>query len=248
MQQQQRKESLNLANGGKGGPGGAGKGSSKLIAALIIAAIVGGYFWFKSPTSAPAPAQQAVVTQASLPKAINEVPGTVQKFDLAQALAKAQAAPKGSDEAARLEEAKTYMASAQKVIDQALKETSGEVIVIADTSGSMNGDMLKVAQVNTYLSSLSTSRPVTVLWVDDAMRGFEQLTPGSPGQWIGGGGTSLQPGFDFLAKKGVRPGLLIYLTDGHCTNFPANPGYPVMWMLVSPAGGFNAPWGVKVGK
>lgn len=230
---------------GKGGPGG-GKGPTKLLVGLLCAAALGGFLWMKSPTPAPTP--QAPAVQASQPKAINEVPGTVQKFDLGQELAKAQAATKGSDEAANFEEAKTFMAKNQAVIDQALKETTGEIIVIADTSGSMNSDLSKVALVDAYLAGISATRPVTALWVDDGVRGFEQLTPGNAGHWVGGGGTSLQPGFDFLAKKGVRPGLVIYLTDGHCTDFPANPGYPVVWMLVRSSSFFKAPWGVTAGQ
>jgi hypothetical protein len=248
MQRQQSNNAKLDLGRGKNGPTGGGKGFTKLFVGLVCAAALGGFLWLKSPAPTPAPPTQTPISQSGQQRAINEVPGTVQKFDLGQMLAKAQAAPKGTDEAKSFDEAKTYMAQNLAVIDQALKETSGEIIVIADTSGSMNSDVSKVGIVNAYLAGASATRPVTVLWVDDAMRGFEQLAPGNSGHWVGGGGTSLKPGFDYLAKKGVQPGLVIYLTDGHCTDFPANPGYPVLWMLVRSSGHFKAPWGVTAGQ
>lgn len=46
------------------------------------------------------------------------------------------------------------------------------------------------------------------------------------------GGTSFHPPFKRLAKEGVTPQYMIYLTDGHA-DFPPEPDYPVIWVITT---------------
>ncbi len=58
----------------------------------------------------------------------------------------------------------------------------------------------------------------------------------------GGGGTSFVPVFDEVAKMGVTPDALLYLTDGYGAHAP-EPTYPVIWGNISTPGSVKYPYG-----
>ena len=57
----------------------------------------------------------------------------------------------------------------------------------------------------------------------------------------GGGGTSFIPVFDEIARLGLEPEALVYLTDGMGTFPRTEPKYHVIWGNVYPAAKY--PWG-----
>lgn len=248
MQQSQKtKGNMNLAGGSKGGstPGG-GKGFTKLLVGIVCAAAVGGFLWMKSPSSTVTTTGTQIIKIQTQPRSqIVEIHGQNEKYDLGATLAAYKSAKQGSMELQAFEEAQQYLQKNKGVIDQAIQETQGQIVVIGDTSLSMGSDLAKVGTVNAYLASLTAARPVTAIWVDDEVEGVEQLKPGYIGNPIGGGGTSFVPGFEYIEKNGIKPGLVIYITDGYCNSFPSNkPNYPVLWMIVGQESRFHAPWGV----
>lgn len=230
------------------------KGTKKagLIAICLVIAALSYGFWHKTNetkvTEIPNLHQPVISQQQN--KFKTELPGVIKKQDLSGILNRFKNAKPGSDEQKAYLEAENYIsekAQTRITLDRAIRETSGPILVIADTSGSMESDIAKVATTNLYLSGLSASRPVTVIYVDSEVRGYEQLSPGQAGSAIGGGSTSFKPGFEFLQAQGAMPGLVVYVTDGECSYFPADPGYPVLWMLVRPSQLFTPPFGVVAG-
>jgi len=57
----------------------------------------------------------------------------------------------------------------------------------------------------------------------------------------GGGGTSFVPVFDEIAKLGLEPDALVYLTDGMGAFPNQKPSYPVIWGNIWPTSTY--PWG-----
>lgn len=228
---------------------GKTKGKQAWIAAVVVAGLAFGGWWY-SHIGQPSNSTPAQVTaqQASSAPAVKEVPGAMRKIDVAAQLKQDQNAPVGTEARKVYEAAIAQINQVKPTIDKALSETTGPVVVISDTSGSMGNEIETTAAVNQYLSGISAVRPVTAIYVDDQVRGIEQLAPGYPGVLVGGGVTSFVPGFAHLAGQGARPGLAIYVTDGLCSDFPADPGYPVLWLLVRPSLGFRPPFGVVAGQ
>lgn len=123
---------------------------------------------------------------------------------------------------------------------------AGDVIVVADTSGSIGE-----AELNRFFSELDdilmTCNPSSViLWGCDAKIGSEfylQAGDSLREQKIdlkGGGGTSFIPPFEKVEHDGHRPSALIYFTD-MCGPFPSDePEYPVIWCRTTKQ---DPPWG-----
>jgi predicted metal-dependent peptidase len=220
-----------------------GKSKTTVSAAVLVAVLAVGGWWYSRPAHPPS---AAVVTN-QWTQGVKEVPGAIQSVDLAAKMQADRQAVVGTEARRLYDEAIAHIAQARGVLDKALRETTGPVVALADTSGSMGRDIEKVGTTNQYLSGISATRPVTAIYVDDQVRAVEQLRPGYPGVLVGGGITSFRPGFEYVATSGIRPGLLVYVTDGLCSDFPADPGYPVLWLLVRPAPGFKPPFGVVIG-
>ncbi len=123
-------------------------------------------------------------------------------------------------------------------------EAPGPVVVAVDTSASIAPAMLQamaaeLARLHALLAE------VTVL-VADAQVHVHVPARDLPaflraGRFPGGGGTSHEPVFRWLAERRLQPDLFIGLTDLH-SQFPViPPPFPVLW-VVPPAHG-KAPWG-----
>lgn len=61
----------------------------------------------------------------------------------------------------------------------------------------------------------------------------------------GRGGTDLRPPFDYVKEHNIRPGCLVYLTDGWGPAPAEPPPYPVLWALTTD-GDKPAPWGLEL--
>lgn len=112
------------------------------------------------------------------------------------------------------------------------KEQLGEIVIAIDTSGS-TWDM-QATFMSEIIALLSECKPAKtwVIWCDASIQKVEELDQYSPFKPSshGGGGTSFVPPFEFLAKEGIEPSCMIYLTDLY-GDFPeSSPDYPVMWV------------------
>jgi predicted metal-dependent peptidase len=113
---------------------------------------------------------------------------------------------------------------------------AGTVVVACDTSGSIGEKELNMflAEMAGIMSDVRP-RELIVMWCDaeinrvdycDEEGDIEDLRCKGT---LGGGGTSFIPVFDEIAKRGLEPDALVYLTDLMGT-FPAQaPEYPVIW-------------------
>ena len=114
-------------------------------------------------------------------------------------------------------------------------EETGNVILIIDTSGSIDDELIKqfAGEVQEILNIFKI--PLTIIYCDDRVRSVQYLEPDDEIKLEphGGGGTDFIPGFDFIAENDLTPSAVVYLTDGYCYSFPENPAYPVLWAIYS---------------
>jgi predicted metal-dependent peptidase len=126
-------------------------------------------------------------------------------------------------------------------------ETVGDIIMIVDTSMSINqvllnkfgGEMQEV--VNTF------GKGFTVVYVDAKVQSHEYVEPDGPVDLhpSGGGGTDFKPGFEWIDAHDLKPKAVVYFTDGECNSFPEIPDYPVLWATYGKRE-FNPPFGEVV--
>jgi predicted metal-dependent peptidase len=64
-----------------------------------------------------------------------------------------------------------------------------------------------------------------------------------PRQLRGGGGTAFAPAFEWIAREGLRPDVLVYFTDAEGEFPAAAPPYPVLWLVKGRAA---VPWGERI--
>jgi predicted metal-dependent peptidase len=125
-----------------------------------------------------------------------------------------------------------------------LETLSGEsvkVYVAIDTSGSIDGELLRIflSEVQGILNAYPHLK-CDLYYADAAVYGPYKVEPDRPMPAPkGGGGTSFVPFFDSITKSDDRQtaGLAIYLTDGY-GDFPAShPEIPTLWVVT--AGGLD---------
>lgn len=107
----------------------------------------------------------------------------------------------------------------------------GCTILIVDTSGSIDGDLINrfAAEVQEITSVFNI--PLSVMYVDTTVQFIQEIEPDDQIRLTpkGGGGTDFKPGFDFIEEHGLDPEVVIYMTDGACFSFPSSPSYDVLW-------------------
>lgn len=116
---------------------------------------------------------------------------------------------------------------------EGLEEDSLEVMVVIDTSGSLDTDMLE--QFLTEVRSIARAYPyvrVTLWSADTQLYGPYDLEDTVTLE--GGGGTDFRPAFARLEEEIPAPQLLVYLTDGY-GNFPeeAPSGTDILWVVTA---------------
>jgi len=129
----------------------------------------------------------------------------------------------------------------------------GTVVMVGDTSGSIDyregrvGDKF-LSEMAGLLEELRPKRLV-LIWCDADVHQVDEVEDACDIDTIrsksmgGGGGTSFVPPFEEVAKMGLDPDALIYLTDGYGT-FPSHaPSYPVLWGSISAYGDVKYPFG-----
>jgi predicted metal-dependent peptidase len=110
-----------------------------------------------------------------------------------------------------------------------------EVVVAVDTSGSVSSRELDqfAAELSAILESCAET--VHLLYCDTRVaraRTVQRQDLPLILEPIGGGGTDFRPAYDWVARQGIQPLCMIYLTDLACNRFPAPPAYPVLWACV----------------
>ena len=114
-------------------------------------------------------------------------------------------------------------------------EAMGTLALMIDTSGSL--DTISLDRLWGEMRSLVQDvRPVslTVIQCDMAVQSVEEYDPDDlPSEMDakGRGGTSFIPAFEAVNELSTTPACALYFTDGDCSKFPDEPGYPVLWVL-----------------
>ena len=113
-----------------------------------------------------------------------------------------------------------------------VKEGLQEIVVVVDTSGSIDLEML--AQFAGELTAVVEDvRPekVHVVYCDTRIAHTDEFGPNDEIKLEakGRGGTDFRPPFEWVEEQGIDPACLVYLTDMECTKFPDEPNYPVLW-------------------
>jgi predicted metal-dependent peptidase len=116
-----------------------------------------------------------------------------------------------------------------------LKENTGEIAVVIDTSGSISTKMLEefVAEINEILTTIHPEK-LHVINCDTKVTSHQEYTGYDSEVSLtvkGRGGTMFSPAFRWIEKKDINPTCLIYLTDlDNSDGKPKQPEYPVLWV------------------
>ena len=127
------------------------------------------------------------------------------------------------------------------------KDGVGEILVIMDTSGSVDygGPETEGAQYWAEIASIHEDvmpSRLHVMYCDATVAGYDVFDQGEELKLHprGGGGTDFRPPFHKIEKDGIDIQCAIYLTDGYGP-FPEKPlPYPVMWVITTDV---KPPWG-----
>lgn len=123
----------------------------------------------------------------------------------------------------------------------------GEIVLMVDTSASIDNKLLNEfsSEVQDICSMMQKS--LMVIYIDTKVASVQTFEPLdhivlNP---KGGGGTDFRPGFDYLDSNDIEPVCVIYFTDGECNSYPAEPDYPVLWVVYR-NNNFNPPFGETI--
>jgi len=111
-------------------------------------------------------------------------------------------------------------------------EGVGEVVLFVDCSGSINKRQLGLFEAEVR-SILEGQRPekTYIVYFDAAIQKVDIYEAGQPISLspAGGGGTDFCPCFTWLEEQGMRPQVLVFLTDLYGTLPDSPPSIPVIW-------------------
>jgi predicted metal-dependent peptidase len=110
---------------------------------------------------------------------------------------------------------------------------AGWIAMWGDTSGSRSDtDVASTAGETAGIIEDVNPARLTMIWGDAAVQNVEELNEASDLRNLqpkGGGGTSLQPIYDWINQQMEKPDLFIGFTDGY-VDFPTPPaGVPIIW-------------------
>lgn len=126
-----------------------------------------------------------------------------------------------------------------------LKEPTGDIVVVVDTSGSIGGPELDAfATEMKAIYAFVKPEKLYVMYCDAAVGKVEVFEPGQGDELeikpVGGGGTDFKPPFAWLEKHGITPEAFVYLTDGY-GDFGKPADFPVLWVINNNQ--VKPPWG-----
>jgi len=130
-----------------------------------------------------------------------------------------------------------------------LKSTQVDVVVVLDTSGSVNDTEMQefVSEINAIKGQMRARLTLHACdaelcrngpWVFEPWEEFNM-----PGDVYGRGGTRFVPVFEWLQREGRHPDLLVYFTDAEGEFPKAEPAFPVLWLV---KGRGKVPWGQRI--
>jgi predicted metal-dependent peptidase len=131
-----------------------------------------------------------------------------------------------------------------------LKSSTINIVIVVDTSGSINRSAFDLFASNVELIRKQLGdHTLTLIFCDDEIQKVETFDANQEVVWTvrGGGGTSFKPPFRWIADNLVDPpSCMVYFTDGCCGGDVPNtaPEYPVLWALWGPKR--KQPWGVNL--
>lgn len=130
-----------------------------------------------------------------------------------------------------------------------LKSEQVDVVVVIDTSGSVNDEEMRefVSEIDAIKGQMRARLTLHGCDAELCREGpwiFEPWEEFSmPESLTGRGGTRFVPVFEWLTGTGRKPDLLVYFTDAQ-GEFPRQePDYPVMWLV---KGRGKVPWGQRL--
>ncbi|MDH3831557.1 MAG: VWA-like domain-containing protein [Gammaproteobacteria bacterium] len=130
-----------------------------------------------------------------------------------------------------------------------LKSTQVDVVVVLDTSGSINDTEMRefISEIDAIKGQMRARLTLHACdaalcehgpWIYEPWEEFSM-----PDNLYGRGGTRFVPAFEWLEQAGYRPDLLVYFTDAE-GEFPSSePGFPVLWLI---KGRGKVPWGQRI--
>ena len=130
-----------------------------------------------------------------------------------------------------------------------LKSTQVDVVVVLDTSGSINDTEMRefVSEIDAIKGQMRARLTLHACdarlcehgpWVFEP---WEEFT--MPDNIYGRGGTRFTPPFEWLRDEGRNPDLLVYFTDAEGEFPKLEPDFPVLWLVKGRA---RVPWGQRV--
>jgi len=117
-------------------------------------------------------------------------------------------------------------------------ETTGEIVVACDTSGSMGGLYPTVFGEIARICQTLNPESVRVLWWEYEVVGEQVFKPidyhkiGSLMKPVGGGGTRVTCVAEYVESNKLKPKGIIYLTDGYIESDYRLPDFPVLFGAV----------------
>lgn len=130
-------------------------------------------------------------------------------------------------------------------------ETTGEIHVYCDTSGSMGGIYPVVFSEIARIANDVKPKALRVIWWDGVVQGEQLFTEvdydkiASLMKPEGGGGTTPQVVVEYVKEKGYKPKAGIWLSDGYLDGSDAIMPHPVLWGIVDNES-FVPPQGRKI--
>ena len=130
-----------------------------------------------------------------------------------------------------------------------LRSAQADILVALDTSGSISEQEIDefMSEINAIkgqlrarivLHACDSKLAETGPWLFEPWDEFRL-----PKEIAGGGGTDFRPVFEWVARQGREPDLMLYFTDA-LGEFPQRePVFPVLWLVKGKAG---VPWGQRV--
>ena len=115
------------------------------------------------------------------------------------------------------------------------KQSMGTIVLVVDVSGSVTKrEMAYYGGHFARIVELCHPEKVHVIYVDTQVQTHVEFNQGEEVslQYDGCGGTHMPAAFDWAAKEGIDPDVMVFLTDG-ATDFGDAPGYPVVWCISS---------------
>jgi predicted metal-dependent peptidase len=110
---------------------------------------------------------------------------------------------------------------------------AGWIVVWGDTSGSRDDQQIasSIGELSGILSDVNPAR-LTVLWGDAEIANIEELSEASDLKKLdprGGGGTDVDPCYQWIMEQDQPPDLFIGFTDGYLSFPPPPRGVPIIW-------------------